>query len=293
MKLEFSPVIVGTMRLGAWGADMDSNTLERYIDACLDLGLKDFDHADIYGHYTEESRFGAVLKRRKDLISKIRLTTKCGIKLLTENRPSHQLKSYDSTKSHILKSVDQSLQDLGVESIELLLLHRPDSLMNPHEVAEAFEELRKSGKIQHVGVSNYSTSQFEMLNSFTPLTTNQVELSLLHLDPLYDGTLDQSIQHGITPMVWSPFGGGEIFSDSADPRIKRIQKTAKELAAAHGVGMDQILLSWVFKHPAGIVPVVGSSKITRIKSALEAKDIQLSHEEWYMLLEASSGNEVP
>ncbi|MCI4667360.1 MAG: aldo/keto reductase [Bacteroidia bacterium] len=291
--LEFSPIIVGTMRLGSWGANMDTQSLERFIDECVDMGLVDFDHADIYGHYTEEARFGEVLRRRKDLVNKLRITTKCGIKLVTENRPSHALKSYDLSKAHILASVDQSLKDLGVEQVELLLLHRPDSLMNPHEVAEAFEQIRSAGKIKHFGVSNYSTSQFDLLNSFTPLVTNQVELSLLQLDALYDGTLDQSLRLGLKPTVWSPFGGGKIFQESDDEQVQRVQETAKALAEKYNAGVDQILLAWIFKHPANIVPVVGSSKTSRIKSALEAKNIQLTHQEWYMLLESSIGNEVP
>ena len=292
MALTFSPVIIGTMRLGAWGANLSTSDLERYIDECVDLGLIDFDHADIYGHYTEEARFGEVLKRRPDLVAKLNITTKCSIKLVTENRPSFRLKSYDSSPEHIRKSVDQSLQDLGIEQIELLLLHRPDSLMNPHAVAAVFEELKAAGKVKHVGVSNYSPSQFDLLNSFTPLQTNQVEVSLLHLNALQDGTLDQCLKLGVTPTAWSPFGGGEIFSESSNPRIQRIQKVAKELGEVHGAGVDQILLAWIFKHPAGIVPVTGSSKISRIKTALEASKIQLSHEEWYMLLEASTGEEV-
>ncbi len=292
MALTFSPVIIGTMRLGAWGANLSTSDLERYIDECVDLGLIDFDHADIYGHYTEEARFGEVLKRRPDLVAKLNITTKCSIKLVTENRPSFRLKSYDSSPDHIRKSVDQSLQDLGIEQIELLLLHRPDSLMNPHAVAAVFEELKAAGKVKHVGVSNYSPSQFDLLNSFTPLQTNQVEVSLLHLNALQDGTLDQCLKLGVTPTAWSPFGGGEIFSESSNPRIQRIQKVAKELGEVHGAGVDQILLAWIFKHPAGIVPVTGSSKISRIKTALEASKIQLSHEEWYMLLEASTGEEV-
>lgn len=292
MKLTFSPLIVGTMRLGSWGANFDTQQLARYIDECLDLGLVDFDHADIYGHYTEESRFGEVLKRRPDLVQKVRITTKCGIKLVTENRPSHKLKSYDSTAQHILASVDRSLTDLGVEQVELMLLHRPDSLMNPHEVAEAFEKIKAQGKVKYFGVSNYTTSQFEMLNAFTPLLTNQVEVSLLHLNALYDGTLDQSLRLGITPTAWSPFGGGAIFSTSEDTRIQRIQQVATAIGQTHGASMDQILLAWIYKHPSGIVPVIGSSKVSRIQSALEASKISLSHEEWYQLLEASTGEEV-
>ena len=292
-SIEFSPIIVGAMRLGVWGVDMSTDQLEKYIDQCLELGLQDFDHADIYGHYTEEGRFGQVIRRRPDLKSKIRLTTKCGIKMLSDNRPSHKIKSYDSGKTHIIASAENSLKELGVDCMDLYLIHRPDYLMDPAEIAEAVENLKKAGKIKHFGVSNFTPSQFDLLNSYTPLATNQIELSLLHLNALDDGILDQCKKHNISPTAWSPFGGGSIFSDKEDSRVQRIRKTASKLGETHGASIDQILLAWLFRHPSGIVPIVGSSKIERIKSAAEAAQIQLSREEWYELLEASRGEEVP
>lgn len=291
-KIHFSPIVVGVMRLGTWGANLDAKQMERYINQCLDLGITDFDHADIYGDYTEEAHFGEVLKRRPDLKNKVEIITKCGIKMLASNRPDHKIKSYDSTKSHILQSVENSLKDLAIDQIKLLLLHRPDYLLNPHEVAEAFELLSTQGKVQHFGVSNYTTSQFNLLHSFTPLVTNQIEFSPTHQQPLDDGTLDQALKLGFQPMAWSPFGGGEIFSSTDNPAINRIQKTAKQLGEKYNAEIDQILLAWLLKHPAGIVPVVGSSKIDRIQSALEARNITLTHEEWYKILQASRDEEV-
>lgn len=293
IEIEFSPLVIGTMRLGEWGIKMTTNELERFIDECIDLGLNDFDHADIYGHYTEESNFGKVIKRRSDLKSKVQITTKCGILLITPNRPHHKIKSYNSTKDHILFSAENSLQELGVDQLDLLLIHRPDFLMNPHEIAEAFTRLKKEGKVKTFGVSNFTPSQFEMLNSFFPLVTNQVEISLLHRNAFQDGTLDQCLRLGITPTAWSPFGGGEIFSKSEKPEIIRIQKTAKELAKKYNASIDQILLAWILKHPAGIIPVLGSTKIARIKTALAALPMKITHEEWYELWEAAVGNEVP
>lgn len=291
-SITFSPIVIGVMRLGTWGVNMRTDDLERYLDQCLDLGLTDFDHADIYGHYTEEAHFGEVIKRRPDLKQKVEITTKCGIKMIADNRPGHTIKSYDSTASHILQSVENSLKDLGIDEIKLLLLHRPDYLMNPDEVAEAFEQLRNQGKVQHVGVSNFSASQFDLLNSKTPLVTNQIEVSLTHLNALNDGTLNQCLQLGIQPMAWSPFGGGEIFSTSENTQIIRIQAIANEIGEKYAATLDQVLLAWVTKHPAGIVPVIGSSKIERVKSALNAAKIELSHEDWYRLLQASTGKEV-
>ncbi|MEM1320054.1 MAG: aldo/keto reductase [Bacteroidota bacterium] len=292
-SIQFSPVIIGTMRLGQWGEQFSTDQLEGFIEECLALGLKDFDHADIYGHYTTEAEFGAVLKRRPDLRDQLQITTKCGIKLVCEQRPSHRLKSYDSTKAHIITSAERSLQDLHLDTIDLLLLHRPDYLLHPQEVAEAFEQLRSAGKVKHFGVSNYSPSQFDMLHSFTPLVTNQVEISLLHLQSFQDGTLDQCLKHRTVPTAWSPLGGGSLFRPSDDARVQRVRKVATALAEQHEVGLDQILLAWLAKHPAGIIPVLGTSKVKRIQSALEAVRLVLSHEEWYELWEASVGVEVP
>ena len=291
-KITFSPVIIGTMRLGEWGVKMTTSELERFIDECVELGITDFDHADIYGHYTSETEFGEVLKRRVDLRSKVQITTKCGIKLTCENRPNHKIKSYDSSAKHILWSAENSLKELGVDSLDLMLLHRPDYLMNPHEIAEAFEKLKKEGKVKFFGVSNFTPSQFEMLNSFTPLVNNQVEISLLQKKAFQDGTLEQCLKLGVQPTAWSPFGGGELFTNTEDPKIEDIQETVRELADKHSATPDQILLAFLRKHPAGITPVLGTSKIERVKSALEGLKINLTHEEWYELWEAAIGEEV-
>lgn len=291
-QIQFSPFIVGTMRLGEWGVNMDSKDLEKFIDGCLDLGLKDFDHADIYGHYTEEARFGEVIKRRPDLKSKIQITTKCGIKLVTPNRSAHSLKSYDSTRRHIVQSAENSLEALGIESIDLLLIHRPDYLMNAHEVASAFSDLKESGKVKSFGVSNFTPSQFDLLRSFTPLVTNQIEVSVLHRNAFEDGTLDQCQKYGIQPTAWSPLGGGTLFKDTKDAAIIRIKNVLATLSDKHEATLDQLLYAWLLKHPSRIVPVLGTTKIERIKLALEARAIDLSHEDWYMIWEAALGEEV-
>lgn len=292
-NLQFSPLIIGTMRLGVWGEKLSSKDLERFIDECLALGLKDFDHADIYGHYTTESDFGKVLRRRKDLKQQVQITTKCSIKLVCKERAQHKIQSYNSTAEHIIDSAEHSLKELDIEAIDLLLLHRPDYLMNPHEIAKAFEQLKQAGKVKHFGVSNYTASQFDLLNSFTPLATNQIEISILHRNAFEDGTLDQCYKRGIPPTAWSPLAGGKIFAKSTDPIILAVQKVAKELADKYQVGMDQILLAWINKHPSGIISVLGTSKINRVKDSLKALSVRLTHEEWYELWEAAAGEPVP
>lgn len=291
--MTLSPLIIGTMRLGQWGVNLSTKELENFIDACLYLDLKDFDHADIYGDYTEESRFGEVIKRRPDLKNRIQLTTKCGIKLISNNRPDHKIKSYDSTKAHIIQSAEHSIQSLGVEKIDLFLIHRPDYLMNPIEVAEAIDNLRSRGLVLNFGVSNFSVSQLELLKQHIDITAHQIEVSLVHSQALDDGTLDQCLSTGIIPCAWSPFGGGEIFKESYDPILTRIRLASEQLSFKYNCEIDQLLLAWLLKHPAGIIPVLGTSKIDRINAAKKALEIELTHEDWYVLLEAATGIEVP
>jgi len=280
------------MRLGEWGSNLSTQELENFIDACIEMGFNDFDHADIYGHYTEEGRFGRVMKRRPDLKSKVQITTKYGIRLITPNRPSHQIKSYDSTVDHLIWSTENSLKELGIDCIDVMLIHRPDYLLNPSDIAEAVEQLKKAGKIKAFGVSNFTPSQFEMLNSFTPLITNQLEISLLYRNSFEDGSLDQCVQLGIRPTAWSPFGGGAIFGKIDDPQIVKLKKVLSEVGENYNATMDQILLAFLLKHPAQIIPIVGSTKIARIEAAKEALSIDLTHEDWYRLWEAAIGHEV-
>ncbi|WP_411028957.1 aldo/keto reductase family oxidoreductase [Spongiimicrobium sp. 3-5] len=291
-KENISPYIIGTMRLGSWGNKLSTKAYEKFIEQSLDLGLMDFDHADIYGDYTTEGDFGAVLKNRSDLRQKMRIITKCGIKMMAPQRPDHKLKSYDLSKGHILDSVENSLKNLHTDYIDLLLLHRPDYLLNPHEIAETFEKLKKEGKVKHFGVSNFTTSQFNLLNTFTPLVTNQIEVSVLHRNAFADGTLDQCLQLNTIPMAWSPLGGGSLFQKSDKSNVKAIQKTLGQLADKYNLAIDQMLYVWLRKHPSGIIPVLGTSKIERIEAACEALKTTITHEEWYMLWQAAIGKEI-
>ena len=281
------------MRLGNWGAGMTTTQLTDFVEGCLSLGLRDFDHADIYGDYTTESDFGQVLNEQPALRDRMRLITKCGIKMVGTNRPQHRIKSYDSGKDHILRSAEQSLTHLRTDYLDLLLLHRPDYLLDPHEVAEAFEQLKRAGKVRAFGVSNFSPSQFALLHSFTPLATNQIEISVTHLEPFYDGTLDQCLQHHIAPMAWSPLGGGALFSDADEPRAQRIRAVAQRLAGEYDATIDQLLLAWLRRHPAGIVPVLGTTKLARVQQAHRALTIALTRQDWYELWQASTGEAVP
>jgi len=293
MSVKFSPLIVGTMRLGSWGVNMNTSEYEMFIDQCLELGLNDFDHADIYGDYSTEAAFGEVLKSRKDLRNKIQITTKCGIRMESSNRPDHYCKSYDSTAQHIEQSVNQSLKNFHTNYIDILLLHRPDYLMNPEEVAGIFDKLQSQGKVKYFGVSNFKPSQVTMLQKHTNLVTNQIELSLAQPNALNDGTLDQCIAEDIQATAWSPLGGGILFSKEDTVQKKRILAKTEGLCEKYNCSLDQLLIAWINKHPAGVIPVTGSSKILRIASALEALQIEISHQDWYDLYQASTGEIIP
>jgi len=288
----FSRIVAGVMQWGVWGKQLAPRQMLRLIEQCVELGVTTFDHADIYGHYTTEAEFSAALKRKPALREKIQIVTKCGIKLVTPNRPQYKIKSYDTSAAHITQSVEQSLKNLQTDYIDLLLIHRPDMLLHPDEVAEAFTNLRQAGKVKYFGVSNFTPSQFAMLNARIELVTNQVEASLLHLASFTDGTFDQCLQHRIKPMVWSPLGGGEVFGESKDDRILRIQQTAKALATKHDASLDQVLLAWLLRHPAQLLPVLGTVRSERIQAATEALQLELTREEWYELWQASTGEEV-
>jgi predicted oxidoreductase len=290
--IQFSPVIAGTMKWGQWGSKFSTDQYQSMIEACMALGITSFDHADIYGHYTTEEEFGVALKKLASLRPQMQLVSKCGIKMVTPNRPAHLIKSYDSSRVHIILSAENSLKNLQTDYLDVLLIHRPDPLMHPDEIAEAFTQLKKAGKVIHFGVSNFTPSQTEMILSRFPIFINQIELSILHLKPFVNGVLDQCITKKIIPMAWSPLGGGDLFKPSDDERNIRVVSAAGILASKYNATPDQILLSWLLQHPSGILPVLGTAKIERIKKSMEALQIKLSREEWFMLWRASTGQEV-
>lgn len=291
-KDSLSPFVIGTMRLGKWGQQMTTKQLEAFVKDSVELGLIDFDHADIYGDYTTEAEFGMLFKEQPALRQQIRLISKCGIKMVAAERPEHAIKSYDLSAAHIKASVENSLTALRTDYLDMLLLHRADLLMDPAEIAEAFDLLKREGKVLKFGVSNFSVSQFDLLHSYTPLIANQVEISLQNRIAFENGVLDQCLKGGIIPMAWSPVGGGALFQEGVSGAIKALQVAARALSIKYDAGIDQILMAWLRKHPAGIVPVLGTSKIERIKAAQASLQITITREEWYALWQAATGEEI-
>ncbi len=288
-KLKHNP-IVGCMRWGVWGENFVIKQYEQIIDQCLSIGLNVFDHADIYGHYTTEADFGNALKGNTSLRDKIQIITKCGINMLTPNRPHHQIKSYDTSANHILKSVEQSLQNFHTDYIDTLLIHRPDILIDVEEVANTITSLKQSGKIKSFGVSNFTTGQVALLSKYISIEHHQVEISATHLNSFDDGVLDQCQLNNIQAQSWSPMGNG-LFTDQNE-KHSRILEAATVLSSNYNCSVNQILLAFLYTHPSNIVPVIGTTKFERIAEAKKAKDIELKREDFYKLWSASTGKEV-
>lgn len=290
-NFEISRLVHGHWRLKDW--NLTTPQLHALINDCLTLGINTFDHADIYGNYDCESLFGKVLKSDKTLRPKIKLITKCGIKLLSEKYPNRQIKYYDYSTNHILDSVNQSLKNFNTEYIDCLLLHRPSPYFNPESVAETFNILKKEGKVLHFGVSNFLPQQFDLLNKFTdmPLVTNQIEISPLALEHFKNGNLEHLLLHKIRPMAWSPMAGGQIFNPKTKSEIT-LNKILTQISRDLNIGIDTLVYAWLLQHPAQIIPIIGSQNRTRIKAAIQAFEVNLSLEQWFEIFTAT-GTKLP
>lgn len=291
---------------GAWRLDADTGpggvTPEveaagvAAIHAAADAGYTFFDLADIYGGGACETIFGRALRERKGLRDGIVVATKCGIRFPGDPSPAAPYR-YDSSAEHILRSVEGSLLRMGIETIDLLMIHRPDYLGDPAEIAAAFETLRAQGKVRAFGVSNFRPSQVTALQKACPmpLVVNQVAIHLALLDPFHDGTLDQCLAEGITPMAWSPLAGGHLLGGGAgaNERLAAIRTALEAIARERSEVAGVVALAWLLKHPSHIVPIVGSVRPARIAAAARADNIDLTREEWYRLAEAAFGGRLP
>ncbi len=286
---EFSRVVMGYWRLMDW--NMSAQQLVSFIEEHLDLGVTTVDHADIYGGYQCEAAFGEALKRSPALRQRMEIVTKCGI--ATTAKAEHALGHYITDRDHIISSAEQSLTNLATDYLDLLLIHRPDPLMDADEVAEAFLALHQSGKVRHFGVSNFTPAQFALLQSRLPFTlaTNQVEISPVHQPLLLDGTLDQLQQLRIRPMAWSCLGGGRLFNDEAfQPLRDELAQVAQELNAET---IEQVVYAWILRLPSQPLPIIGSGKIERVRSALAAEQLAMTRQQWFRIRKAALGYDVP
>ena len=291
-NLSLSRIVHGYWRLRDW--NLSDDQLLKLIEQVLELGITSFDHADIYGNHTCEAYFGRALALKPELREKMELISKCGIKMATDYNPELDIKIYDYSTEYIIKQAETSLKNLGTDRLDLLLLHRPAPFFNPEEVAKAFDQLKSSGKVLNFGVSNFSPAQFDTLQSYLdmPLATNQVEISVSCLEHFENENTEYFLKHKIKPMAWSPLAGGAIFNPKTE-KEQRLAAVLKTIAAELNTDIDQVMYAWLLKHPTGIMPIVGSQHINRIKSAVDALKIELSLEQWYKIYIASKGEDLP
>ena len=296
-EYDSSRLIYGCMRITGGNSSQDRAKGKQAIQAALEAGYNHFDHADIYGGGESESLFGEILAQSPSLRDEMILTSKAGIRV--GNMPnSGDPKCYDFSDAYLTQQVEGSLSRLNTDYLDLFLLHRPDYLFSAEQVAQTFNKLRVSGKVKHFGVSNFSPSQVALLQSVLdePLLVNQVEINIHNINSFNDGTLDQCQQLGITPIAWCPLGGvvypawGNTFSKTDESRIEN--ELAKQ-AQKYNCSPWQLILAWLLKHPANICPIIGSTTAERIHAATTALELNYSHEDWYRLLEARNGQELP
>ncbi len=288
--LHLSKIVWGAWRLHEtqWSAQ----AINRWIHQLVELGITSFDHADLYGQFGNEALFGEALALSPGLRDQIQILSKCGIQLVLPTRPDTRVKHYDSSADHISWSVRQSLKNFRIDQLDLLMIHRPDFLMDAAETGAALAALVDEGLVAHIGVSNFSASQYALLQGKMrhKLAVNQVEISLIKRESFDDGVLDQCQAMDVIPMAWSPMARGGLNSDSAE--AKRLSTVLKTLSGRYQVTPDAIAIAWLLHHPAQIVPIVGSSKIERVQNAIDALQVKLTREDWYALWAAAQGGEV-
>ncbi|MEJ5064812.1 aldo/keto reductase family oxidoreductase [Erwinia sp. MYb375] len=285
----FSPLVMGYWRLMEWG--MTSQQLVQFIEQHLECGISTVDHADIYGGYQCEAEFGKALRLQPSLRQRLELVTKCGI--ATTANPDNTLGHYITDAAHIMTSAENSLRYFNTDYLDLLLIHRPDPLMDADEVASAFQQLHQSGKVKHFGVSNFTPAQYSLLQSRLPFTlvTNQVEISPVHQPLLLEGTLDQCQQMRVRPMAWSCLAGGTMFSaPEYQPLRDELLLIQQETGAEN---IEQLIYSWILQLPSKPLPIIGSGKIERVSAAARAVNVTLTRQQWFRIRKAALGFDVP
>jgi predicted oxidoreductase len=290
---DFSAMAYGTWRV--LDEPLTPGDINQRLNLCVDLGITTIDTAEIYGGYRVEQALGEALALSPGLRGKIEIISKAGIYFPHPATRSVRTTFYDASAKQLIKSVEASLRLLSTEQLDLFLVHRPDWLTSVDETASGLNQLIKDGKIRAAGVSNYSATQFSALSSRVdqPLVTNQIEFSLFAMDPIYDGTFDQCQQNRVRPMAWSPLAGGKLF-DREHPAAQRLAKEAAMLRDKYnGLSLEQLAYAWVMMHPSGAVPVIGTNKLDRIKSAAVAGNVVLDREDWYGLWVAAKGHGIP
>ena len=282
IELSYSKLIAGTMLWGSWGKEMTKAKRIELIETAYDVGISSFDHADIYGNYTTENDFGNAFSESGLSRDNVQFISKCGIAMVCENKP-YKTKHYNYSSNYIIDSVHNSLRNLKTEYLDLLLLHRPSPLLYPEEVAKAINFLLDSGKILSFGVSNFTSSQIDLLANYIPIHVNQIEISITSNEPMFNGQLNYCQRKHVLPMSWSPLG---ILKNPQSQWPSKLQYAIFKLVEKYDCGFASIALAWLLKHPAKIHPVLGTTNPNRLIEAQQALQIQLNEEDWFFLLEA-------
>mgnify|MGYP005740085277 FL=1 len=287
--LSFSRLVYGMWRL-ADDSDTSVKHVDAKINAALDQGITTFDQADIYGGYTAEAVMGAAMRANPSLRQRMEIVSKCDIVIDAGRHSGARVKHYNTTAAHINASVDASLAEMGIDEIDVLLVHRPDPFMDHHETGAALDALVDAGKVRAAGVSNFRPWDWSLLQSAMrhPLVTNQIELSLKHIAPFTNGDLAFHQQHGHVVMAWSALGGGDLMTASNE-LTHRLDSIAKR----SGVDRAAVATAFLLAHPAKITPVLGTNNLDRISSISAAETVQLDRQDWFSLYEAALGSEVP
>ena len=289
MKTILSPVIAGTMNWGIWDKNLNTTQMSNLIQVFIENKVSSFDLADIYGGYTTEASFGKALEKSKADRTKLQLISKCGIQYVAEAR-DNKIKHYQYDEDYIIWSVEQSLKNLRTDYLDILLLHRPSPLMEADEIAEAVARLKKDGKIIDFGLSNFTSSQTELIRSKTQVDYNQIQFSATNHEAMTDGSFDYMQIHNIRPMAWNPLGS--VFRENTS-QTRRLKELLANLVQKYGFGSDTILLAWILKHPAKIIPIVGTVNVARIQNLQKATRLELDKEDWFAIWTESMGHRVP
>jgi predicted oxidoreductase len=287
--IELSRVVYGMWRVGD-DEDTSPNHVQAKVEACLAQGITTIDQADIYGGYTAEAIFGAALRQSPGLRDKLEIVTKCDIVVDAGRHSGTQVKHYDTSAGHITASVEASLRDMATDHVDLLLIHRPDPLMNHHETGACLDALIASGKVRAVGVSNFRPWDWALLQSAmqTNLVTNQIELSLLCNEGFTNGDVAHLQKEGVHPMAWSPLGGGRLLAEAPAPLRARMD----QIGADNGTDWAAVAVAWLLRHPAGILPVMGTNSLSRIARLSEALNVDMDRQMWFDLYTLALGHEV-
>ncbi len=289
MKTILSPVIAGTMNWGTWDKNLNTAQMANLIEVFLENKVSSFDIADIYGGYTTEASFGKALEESKLDRAKTQIISKCGIQYITEGR-NNKVKHYQYDKDYIIWCVENSLKNLRTDYLDILLLHRPSPLMEASEIAEAITKLKADGKIIDFGVSNFTSSQTELIRSKIQVDYNQIQFSATNHEAMLDGSLDYMQIHNIQPMAWNPLGS--VFRENTS-QTRRLKELLANLVQKYRVGSDTLLLAWILKHPAKIIPIAGTVNVARIQNLQKATQLDLDKEDWFAIWTESMGHRVP